>query len=112
MNIKNCSLSNEERLGGIRCRSIQCEACKTVKKFDEPVSPHLESYYESRNEEGNYCVIYEQEQWDGFANNLDLLNFMETKGWKFISSCKYVLEGSGRLCDRTSIELIFRRIQK
>lgn len=76
-------------------------------------SKYLKEMYQNRIEEGDYCVIYEQEQWDGFSNNLDLLNFMKSKGWKFISSSKTVfpLETFPNKClaKRTCIELIFEK---
>ena len=60
-------------------------------------------FIENFVQEGNWGVIYEQGSWDGFANRVDLLNFMESQGWLFVFA-DTSLQSEG------VVELVFRKI--
>ena len=53
---------------------------------------------------GNYCVI-DDNQFEGVPNNIDLLEFMLSKGWEFVNAVQ-VDANEGIVCN---VEYIFKK---
>ncbi len=73
---------------------------------------YQEELYENRIEEGDFCVINYQKCWDGYSNELPMLNFMKKKGWTLImGDFKYhprLLRGKN-IAENTIGELVFEK---